>query len=407
MSFHTFHSRVILSRCITHLFVWVCFLLILAGCSSNAGVLGGSGSWQASGLQDQHIHILAVNTDDTKMIYAGDAQGTVFVSSDAALHWSEHSTGLPVPVELHALLFDSGTKQLFAATDKGIFINDSKAQQWTPVKAASLPTDSYTALEFNISAPKTLYAGTVHNGIFMSHDDGMSWSALKAGWPVGSAANDLSYDADHHQLWAATTAGVYLLKDGAPSWQASSTGLPAHTVAYAIEPAATSSASLKTVYLGTNHGVYTSQDQGRHWRTGQESLAATSVYQIVVDFRSNNGQTIYISTDVGAFRSDDSGQHWAGIASGLPRAHPVYALALGADNYTQLFAAADGVYQYPGSGSGLSFSRIITILVVLLFFFLLYRLTQYNRNRKRPAPFPRSPVPAEPRDESHTDMKSM
>ena len=372
----------------------MCFLLLgTSGCSASAGVSGGNGSWQASGLQNESIRTLAVNTNNANMIYAGNAQGNVFVSVDAALHWSEHSVGLPVPVGLHALLFDGGTGQLFAATDKGIFASDSNVQRWTPVKAAGLAADSYTALEFNPNAPKTLYAGTSHDGVFMSRDGGVSWSSLRPDWPAGNAVNGLAYDTGLHQLWAATTSGVYHLADGAQSWLASNARLPARNIAYTVQPFVTNNASQEVFYLGTNHGVYTSQDQGQHWETTRESLAAVSVYQIVVDFRTGNGQTIYISTDAGAFRSDDGGQTWSSIAAGLPRARPVYALALGADNYAQLFAGADGVYQYPGNGGGgTSPSRLITILIVVLFFLLLYGLTRYNRNRKRAAPFPRPPA---------------
>ena len=375
------------------LFFCMCFLLGASGCSSSAGVFGGNGSWQTGGLQNEPIRTLAVNTNNANMIYAGDAQGKVFVSADAALHWSEHSAGLPVPGGLHALLFDSGTGRLFAATDKGIFSSDSNVQRWTAVKAVGLATDSYTALEFNASVPKTLYAGTAHAGVFMSRDGGVSWSALRSDWPAGSTVNGLSYDTGLHQLWAATTSGVYHLADGAQSWLAGNAGLPAGSIAYAVQPFVTNNVSQEVFYLGTNHGVYTSRDQGQHWEATRESLAAVSVYQIVVDFRTGNGQTIYIGSDVGAFRSDDGGQTWSSIAAGLPRARPVYALALGADNYAQLFAAANGVYQYPGSGGGgTSPSRLITILIVVLFFLLLYGVTRYNRNRKKVAPFPRPPT---------------
>src|ERR1700730_12082461 len=86
-------------------------LLLLSACSSNAGILG-SGTWQASGLQRQHIRALAVNSNDPKTLYAGDAQGNVFVSTDAAQNWKEQSTGLPLPNPIHALAFDGSSKKL-------------------------------------------------------------------------------------------------------------------------------------------------------------------------------------------------------------------------------------------------------------------------------------------------------
>jgi hypothetical protein len=133
--------------------------------------------------------------------------------------------------------------------------------------------------------------------------------------------------------------------------------------------------------------------------TNSASLSATSIHFILVDFRSANATTVYVGTNLGAFRSDDNGQDWGGIASGLPRGKPVSALLIGANNYTQLYAAVDGdgVYLFPGTSGGLAPSRIFPFLLIVLFFFLLYQFTQRGRKRRRitvePERIPEAPPP--------------
>src|SRR5581483_2195191 len=87
--------------------------LLLVACGTDSGILG-SGDWQAAGLKNQHIRALAVNANNPDMIYAGDEQGQLFVSTNAGQSWTEHSSGLPLPASIHALLFHNASKKLYA-----------------------------------------------------------------------------------------------------------------------------------------------------------------------------------------------------------------------------------------------------------------------------------------------------
>jgi photosystem II stability/assembly factor-like uncharacterized protein len=370
----------------------LCLLVVLGGfsaCSSNAGIFN-SGSWQKTGLPYPHIRALAVNNDNPTVIYAGDEQGHVFLSINAAQSWSEHSAGLPIPISLQELVFNAGVKKLYAVTDKGIFVSNDTVAHWTSLLAAraGLPADSYTSLDFDASQPQDLYVGTAHHGVFASTDGGGTWLAAGKGLPAGIAINAVMFDADQHQLWAATSAGVYCSANRGISWSALDKGLPADTTAYIVQ---TVSGAPNLVYLGTNRGFYSSQNAGASWSASKENLAATSVRQILVDFRNNsNGTTLYIGTDTGVFRSDDGGRDWTVAGPGLPHSQPVYALTFGADNYSQLYAAAGNVYQYPGNSTDLSPSRFIAIVIISFFFFSLYRMIGRNRRRGKATPFPPS-----------------
>jgi ligand-binding sensor domain-containing protein len=351
----------------------------LSACAPGAGIFAG-GNWQSSGLSHQHIRTLEVDPNNSRVIYAGDAQDGVFVSNDSGQHWTQRNPGLPLPLAIQLLAVDGSGKKLYAATDKGLFVSADAAQNWQSVGAVNTDV-SYTALAFDFSAPHTIYAGTQHQGVLVSTDDGHSWASGSNGLPVGVAINGLAFDSVRHQLWAATASGIYRSDDRGATWRAFNSGLPPNTIVYDVQPASVSGGAQNLIFAGTNFGFFRSEDAGAHWTRGQEAFSGTRIHQVLVDFRTPT--TIYLATDAGAFRSDNSGQTWGGIASGLPKGSPVYALTFGADSYSQLYAAVNDVYLYPGSSGGLTITRLIPILLILLFFYLLYRLVTRTRRRSQ------------------------
>src|SRR2546429_7555001 len=89
--------------------------LALSACAPGTGILGG-GNWQLSGLQHQHIRAFDVDFKNAQILYAGDVQNGVFVTTDGGQHWVSRSIGLSLPDTLHALSFDATGKKLYIAT---------------------------------------------------------------------------------------------------------------------------------------------------------------------------------------------------------------------------------------------------------------------------------------------------
>jgi len=313
----------------------------LSACSSSSGIFAG-GSWQLSALAHQHIHTLAVDANNPQVIYAGDAQGKIFASTDGGQHWTEHSAGLPLPSSINALSFDATGKKLYAATSNGLFISTDAAQHWSAVgkNQGELPVDNYTALTFDLNAPHTIYLGTAHHAVLVSTNDGNTWTTISNGFPAGAAINGLTFDSDNHQLWAATTQGIYRFDSRGTTWLALNSGLPLHIVIYTVQPASVSGGIQGLIFAGTSQGFFRSQDAGAR-------------------------------------------QSWGGIAPGLPRNQPVYALALGATGYAQLFAASNDVYLFPGTSGGFTITKLLPILLLGFFFYILYRLTRRSHSSRQ------------------------
>ncbi len=363
----------------------VCMLLAVSSLlliSCDSGIFS-SANWQASGLQKQQLRVLEVSRKDASTLYAGNVQGHIFVSTNAGQSWTEQSKGLPLPNAIYALSFDGNGRRLYAATDKGLFTKTEGATSWQKVTTAGLPSTSFTALAFLPDAANSIYVGTSKQGIFVSNDGGASWLASNGGLPQGIAVNDLSFDSLQNQLWAATSAGAYRSDNRGASWRSFNAGLPTGTIVNTIVPAATGGGTQGMIYMGTDHGIFLSQDSGAHWAANAEALSGVTIHQILLDFRATNSTSAYIATSLGAFHSTDAGQNWQSVATGLPKNAPVYALVFGAANNAQLYAAGNGLYEFPGTGSSVDPTRIMTYLVVAAFFFLLYRLGTRGRRTRR------------------------
>lgn len=350
----------------------------LSSCASNGGLFGG-GSWQSGGLQNQYLRVLAVDPNHLQDIYAGDTQNGVFASTDTGLNWKQSSAGLPLPIDVRALSFDTSGKKLYAATSAGLFVSSDAAQSWRSV--VNIPADMYTALTFDVNSPRVVYAATAHSGVLKSADDGATWTRLSnSGLPAGTIAS-LLYDPNQKLLWAAFADALYRSADGGASWHAMSTGFPANAGINTLALGGLTNSNSGLLFAGTNHGFFRSTDAGQHWAQSQFSLADLHISSVLLD--ATQPYVVYASTNIGVLRSDDSGQNWNQVGSGLPSNQPFNGLAQGGSSYSQVFVASRGIYLFPGSGGSFNASRVIPIILILLFFFLLYFF--FVIRRRRPA----------------------
>jgi len=379
-------------------------LLVISACAPTSGIFAGSGgNWQSTGLTKQHIHTLTVSPDNSLELFAGDAQGSIYMSTDGAQHWTLRSAVPTQAKTILALSFDTTGKKLFATTDAGIFVTTNNAQSWSVVSTASsgLPFDSYSAIAFNYNVPSVIYVGSTHNGVFMSNDSGSMWSTINNGLPASISINGLTLDSQEHQLWAATSAGIYRTNTGAIAWQAFNSGLPANVIAYSVQPAFISGGAQGLVFVGTDHGFYRSSVSGNQWTASQESLARLTIYTMLIDV--SQPTTIYVGTNIGAFRSNDNGQNWSGMTQGIPTNQPVYALLFGNTGGSQIYAAANDVYANTGSSSGFGIGQLLSIVLIVFFFYLLYRLTKGSRSRRREILKPERIMEASPAQKEKDD----
>ncbi|NVN90125.1 MAG: hypothetical protein HXX11_05920 [Desulfuromonadales bacterium] len=199
------------------------------------------------------------------------------------------------------------------------------------------------------STPSTIYAGTSHNGIYKSTNNGNSWSNIGL---MGKGLNVLSIDpATPYNIYAGTAVGVYKSTDGGNSWSQFNTGLPwdAKVTALAIDPNATA-----TIYAGvtsantSGRGVYRSTNGGSSWSiTGLTGNEYFHIYSLVID--PTTPTIIYADS----FKSMDGGNSWSQM-SGFPAVYPFNNIALAIDPSapSSIYAGFGGVGVYKSMDGG-------------------------------------------------------
>lgn len=259
----------------------------------------GGRSWTRSGARIPSVTALIVDPFSDVVVYASNADG-VFKSSDGAMNWSRAGLdGLPVT----SLALDPlapGT--LYAGTAKGaLFESANGGTSW--VQIGSLPgsasSDRVTALAVDPSKRTIIYAGTqsgsddLRGAVYRSTDGGVSWTS--AARSVTESVTSLVVDPNSASTVFAGTAGFYGVfrsLDGGQNWSPLSIFGPCR----ALGIDAGSPSALYVVY-----GLVARTTDGSKIVPLNDGLTYTYPHAIAVVASLS---TVYLGTQVGIFRAD-------------------------------------------------------------------------------------------------------
>lgn len=194
---------------------------IFAGIYDQGGVFLSSdnaNNWTdaSNGITDKQINSFAVMGRD---IFVA-TRGGVFLSSDSGANWT--SAGLANLYAEDLLVKGTAIFASAGATGGSIYLSNDKGANWTDVGINGLPLAG-SSINAIILKGSTIYAGIYQHGVFMSADDGASWTAINNG------LTDLGLTTmfcDGTNLFAGTwEGGVFVSCDNGASWTAFNDGL--------------------------------------------------------------------------------------------------------------------------------------------------------------------------------------
>lgn len=143
------------------------------------------------------------------IIYAG-TRGGVWKSVDGGETWTPAKNGLPglpdCACDVTSLIFHpNNTQWLYAATRVGVYVSYDGAGNWQPLWEGI----DANALLFDPNDPTKLYLGTTDAGLYVSSNDGLSWTQLGL-CGLGFRVNHLALNpSNFNELWAATDSGLW------------------------------------------------------------------------------------------------------------------------------------------------------------------------------------------------------
>jgi hypothetical protein len=173
-------------------------------------------------------------------------------------------------------------------------------------------------------AQSQTYCAATEAGLFVSHDQGQSWTKRDIAVTGSLPARDdvFAVAPVNGTLFAGTRDGLFVTTNQKQPWRKVIDGLDAGVIPLAIEIAVSDS---NVMYLGSaRHGVFRSQDGGQNWQAINHGLPPavgaapiTPVEQLIIDPSDSN--IVYVSTDVNGFYvTRDGGRQWTSINHGLP-----------------------------------------------------------------------------------------
>lgn len=345
----------------------------------------GGQNWQAAtdtGLIDANVQVLAGSPNTQTTLYAGTTGGGIFKTTNGATNWLAINNGFSA-IDIFSVVADTyiiptasnpaPTVDLYAATSgAGIYMSSDNGVSWS-AKNSGLTNLAILTLVPDPTPrgdqiPLTLYAGTFDGGVYKSSDGGDTWTNLGgalANQDVRALAIVPSTTADTANILYAGTIrnGIYKSVDAGATWSAANTGLTAMDIrALAVDPAAAS-----LVYAGTQDGIFKSSDGGGTWSPADNGLMTTDVRAIAIDPGATadpaTTRTLYVGTaGGGVFKSQDAGGTWTAVNTGLTNTS-VNDLLIDPTNTLVLYTATDGGGVFKSSDGGNSWAPINTGLL--------------------------------------------
>jgi photosystem II stability/assembly factor-like uncharacterized protein len=189
-----------------------------------------------------------------------------------------------------------------------------------------------------------LFAGTGGDGVFLSTNGGVSWTAVNNGL-TNHKISCIAVNGTN--LLAGTSGGVFRSTNSGTSWTAVNTGLTS-TEVHSLAVNGTN------LFAGTwNGGIFLSTNNGTSW----SAVNAGLIYESKgVWCLASSGTNLFAGICLdGAFRSTDNGASWTRVSNGLPDSTSVVSFAISGNN---IFAATLGGGVFLSTNNGTNWTGV-------------------------------------------------
>lgn len=237
-------------------------------------------------------------------------------SRNAYSQWTQSSG--PYGGSVWSVLSSGST--IYAGTfGGGIFMSNNDGASWTPLSSG---LDFRDAIVLSMAADgSTLFAGFDKTGLFVSRNSGVSWSKVTS----ISSKTISSLTVNGSNIYAGTADGLFISTDNGISWSLVNAGL------ISVNSMLISGGNM---FAGNQNGISKSSDNGITWTAVNSGLDNTYVNSL-----AQIGGTLFAGTNGGVFRSTNGSATWTSVNSGI-------------SNITILSLATSGPNLFAGTAGG-------------------------------------------------------
>ena len=292
-------------------------------------------------MRGQSVRALAISSVDPRIVVAGSLQG-VFRSQDGGAHWSQIS---PLDSkEIHEIasvaidpknpnIIYTGTWHLpWKTTDGG--------EHWNNIKEGIIDDSDVFSIIVDPDSPKTVYASAC-SGIYKSEDAGLLFHKVQGIPSTARRTRVLLEDPQNANIvFAGTTEGLYRTVDAGKTWKRT-TGPEITVNSVAIDP------RTHRVLLATDKGgVVASDDGGDTFHSANTGFSARQITALKRDELHPGTIFVGVVNDRkwgGVFQSDNGGFNWTQRSDGL-EGRDVFSLGQAPDG-TLIAGTAHGLFR--------------------------------------------------------------
>lgn len=204
-----------------------------------------------------------------------------------------------LPVLDHALKPSATGDHLWLVGERALYRGEELAERWQRVPIAGLQAnETITAMESVVEDDQEhLLIGTSTGTLYLSVDDGKTWTKTRPSDGAQRAIRDIHQDPQYKTIWVATAGqGVLRSKDGGNQWASLNNGL------HATHPQVMQVGLNGALLLGTDAGLFslTKLQPPTAWQRlhaePTTALAITRATQTTIS-GTTSGQVILMNTD--------------------------------------------------------------------------------------------------------------
>lgn len=175
---------------------------------------GGSTWREANDANSRNANVaaLAVDPDDSKVVYAATCNRGLLRSTDGGQRWQTIRIGQPVR-DVRALVIHPRDSQILYAgiRDGGVWKSLNGGESWQHSSSGMDAEASVMDIVFDPTNSQIVYAADVRTGVYRSQNGGQLWGRINEGLRT-RAVNALAISSDGRTLYAATEGeGVFRL----------------------------------------------------------------------------------------------------------------------------------------------------------------------------------------------------
>jgi photosystem II stability/assembly factor-like uncharacterized protein len=271
-----------------------------------------------------HVESLAIDPHDTNTIYAGTWY-LPYKTTDGGKTWRIIKNGIIDDSDIFAINLDPrDSRHIIASACSGIYETRDAGESWHKVQGIPSQSRRTRAILQHPTIPGLVFAGTTEG----------FWRSAKGGdnnsWMVTTSRQlEINSIAVHprnpNTVYIGTNNyGVMVSTDGGKNFIPSNGGFSGRFV-NTIMPDRENANRIYATTINTTTGggfFFVSSDGGASWQPSMRNMPPRLIgYSILQDER--DGNVIYLGTNLGMYRSNDRGVSWAPIAVRKPPAAPV------------------------------------------------------------------------------------